>query len=96
MVIIWGDLAKSELTKIYNYIALDSVQNAEMVRDNLINAVGNLAKNPFKHPLDFLKIDNDGTWRAFEKYHYRISYQIYDEQVLIARIRHTSRSPLTY
>jgi len=27
-------------------------------------------------PPDKFKKNNDGTWRAFEKYHYRISYRI--------------------
>lgn len=37
MVVAWSDSAKAELRKAFKYIALDSLQNAEIVRDSLIN-----------------------------------------------------------
>jgi mRNA-degrading endonuclease RelE of RelBE toxin-antitoxin system len=55
-----------------------------------------LSNNPEKHQIDKLKIDNDGTWRAFEKFHYRISYRIFNDEILIIRMRHTSMSPDRY
>jgi len=72
------------------------VQNAEMVRDDLIDATINLTKHPEKHPLDKFKTDNDGTWRAFELHHYRVSYRVMETEIRIVRMRHTSRSPLPY
>jgi len=96
MVIVWSNSAKGELRKAFEYIALDSLQNAQMVRDTLIDQTIDLVKNPEKHPLDKFKKDNDGTWRAFEKHHYRISYRILKNQIRIVRMRHTSRSPLTF
>jgi len=72
------------------------VQNAEMVRDDLIDATINLAKHPEKHPLDKFKTDNDGTWRPFELHHYRVSYRVMETEIRIVRMRHTSRSPLPY
>ena len=96
MVVVWSDTAKAELKKAFEYIAWDSLQNAQIVRDTLIDHTIDLVKNPEKHPLDKFKKDNDGTWRAFEKYNYRISYRILKHQIRIVRMRHTSRSPLTY
>jgi len=96
MVVVWSDSAKAELKKAYEYIALDSLQNAKMVRDTLIDLTIELPNHPEKHSSDKFKKDNDGTWRAFEKYHYRISYRILKNQIRIVRMRHTSKSPLKY
>lgn len=96
MVVVWGKSARAELRKAFEYIALDSRQNAELVRDTLIDMTIDLSTNPFKHPLDKFKTSNDGTWRAFEKYHYRISYRVLKDEVRVVRMRHTSRSPTNY
>jgi addiction module RelE/StbE family toxin len=96
VVIKWSNSAKAELKKAFDYIAFDSLQNATMVRDTLIDMTIDLTANSEKHPLDKFKIDNDGTWRAFEKYHYRISYRVLKDQIRIVRMRHTSQSPLKY
>ena len=96
MVVVWSNNAKAELRKAYEYIALDSLENAELVRDTLIDLTIELPKHPDKYPLDKFKTDNDGTWRAFEIYHYRISYRILKDQIRIVRLRHTSMSPQNY
>lgn len=96
MVVVWSNSAKAELKKAFEYIALDSLQNAQIVRDNLIDATIELVENPEKHPLDKFKTENDGTWRACEVCHYRVSYRILKNEIRIVRMRHTSRSPLTY
>jgi addiction module RelE/StbE family toxin len=96
MVVVWSNSAKAELRKAFEYIALDSLQNAQMVRDTLIDLTIDLTENPEKHSLDKFKKNNDGTWRAFEKHHYRVSYRILKDQIRIVRMRHTSKSPLTY
>ena len=96
MVTVWSKRARAELLKAYLYIQLDSPQNAEMVRDDLIDATISLSENPRKHPTDKFKKDNDGTWRAFEKHHYRISYRIMANEIRVVRLRHTSRSPVNF
>jgi len=88
--------ARLELQKAYLYIRLDSLQNAEMVRDDIIDLTIELCKYPTKYPPDKFKTDNDGTWRAFEKHNFRISYRIMPTEIRIVRLRHTSRSPLTF
>lgn len=96
MVTIWSLSAKAELKKAYGHIAKDSPKNAIKVRDTLIDLTIALAKQPEKYPLDQYRLNNDGTWRAFEKYNYRISYRILPDQIRIVRLRHTRRSPLQY
>jgi plasmid stabilization system protein ParE len=67
-----------------------------MVRDNIVDATISLAKHPEKFPLDKFKTANDGTWRAFEMHHYRISYRLMANEIRIVRMRHASRSPLKF
>ena len=66
------------------------------MRDELIDLTIALSENPEKYALDKYKINNDGSWRAFEKYHYRVSYKITATQIRVVRLRHTSKSPLNY
>ena len=94
MVVVWINSAKSELKKAYEYIALDSLQNAQMVRDVLIDLTIDLSNHPQKHPNDKFKKDNDGTWRVLESI--IIVYLILKDQIRVVRMRHTSKSPLNY
>lgn len=96
MVVVWSNSAKAELKKAFEYIALESLQNARIVVEALVDMTLDLQDNPEKHPADRFKTNNDGTWRAFEKHHYRISYRILKNQVRVVRMRHTSRSPINY
>jgi len=67
-----------------------------MVRDDLVDLTIGLPKHPEKYGLDKFKKDNDGSWRAFEKHHYRVSYRITQKEIRIVRLRHTSKSPLSF
>ena len=96
MVVVWSYKARLELKKVFDYIALDSLKYAILVRDEIIDLTIALDKHPEKYGLDKYKINNDGSWRAFEKYRYRISYKITPNQIRIVRLRHTSKSPLHY
>lgn len=96
MVVVWNLNAKQELKRIYDYIFQDSRQNAIKVRQEIIDAVLSLPKHPDKYHPDKYKTNNDGTFRAFEIQHYRISYRVKKDQIRIIRLRHTSRSPLLY
>lgn len=96
MIVRWSKRAQSELQLAYDYIKLDSSQNAEKVKDKLISRTETLAAFPEIYPLDKYKINNRGQYRAFVLYHYRISYKVMKNAVLIVRLRHTSMSPLSY
>lgn len=67
-----------------------------MVIDELILLADKLPDQPEVFPPDKFKKNNDGSWRAFEKFRYRISYRITLKEIRIVRLRHTSRSPLAY
>ena len=73
-MVIWSKSAKMQLQKAFNFISRDSVQNAEKVRDEIIDRTIDLSKNPDIYPPDKYKKNNKGNYRAFEIYHYRISY----------------------
>lgn len=96
MVTVWSKRAQSELRKAYEYILQDSPKNAAKVRDEIIDMTLNLPNHPEKFPPDKFKNANNGNWRAFEIYHYRISYRVMPDEIRIIRMRHTSRSPLLY
>ena len=96
MVVIWSKQAQEELKKVFKKISLDSLQNAEKVRDTIIDLTLALPLHPKKFPLDKYKTDNDGSWRAFEKYHLRVSYRVMPDEIRIVRLRHTKRNPKLY
>lgn len=73
-----------------------SPKAALKVKNDILKTAGNLSKNPEIHSPDRFKKENDGSFRAFEKYRYRVSYQVKDTQVLILRVRHTKREPLEH
>lgn len=72
----------------------DSLQSAENVRNAIFSATDNLKYNPEIHPLDKYRKNNDGTFRAFEIYSYRIAYQLTKSEIRILRVRHTKQEPL--
>lgn len=76
MVTTWSKSAKGQLQAAFNYIKQDSPQNAENVRDEIIVITIELALKPEIHPPDKYKLKNDGTYRAFELHHYRVSYRV--------------------
>jgi plasmid stabilization system protein ParE len=94
--IIWRYGTKDELKKLYQFIKKDSHQNATDVRNGILNQIKRIAIHPEIFSLDKYKTANDGSYRAFELYHYRISYRVTDEALHIVRIRHTAQSPLSY
>lgn len=96
MVAVWSSTATAELKKAYDHIAEDSPENAVIVRDALIDLTLQLESFPEKYPLDRYRKNNDGSWRAFEKYNNRVSYRILKTQIRIVRLRHVKRSPLRY
>lgn len=73
--IVWTKAAQNQLREIFEYISIDSVQNALLVINDLTHAVGKIAEHPEKHKVDQYKKENEGTYRAFEKHHFRVSYR---------------------
>lgn len=96
MVIRWSRTAEIQLKRAFLYIRKDSYQNALKVRDDIVMMSESLSVNPERFPPDKFKKNNDGSYRAIELHHYRISFVILKEVVLIVRLRHTAMSPLLY
>lgn len=96
MVTIWTPGAEAQLLKAYIHILKDSPQNAQRVKDQIIDLSMELPKNPERFPLDKYRRNNDGTFRVFEIYSYRVSYRVTKYHILIVRLRHTSMTPSLY
>ena len=94
--IVWDSEALSQLQEIYEYIKEDSIASAKKVRKVILEETKKLPDNPEAHSLDRFKIKNNGSYRAFEKYKYRVSYRILQTEIRILRVRHTSRNPLKH
>lgn len=94
--IVWAPEAKKQLREIYDYIYLASPQGARKVRDEILATTKKLPPNPEIFPADVLKDGNNGSYRVFYIYSYRIVYKITADDILILRIRHTSREPEQY
>ena len=55
MVTVWSKRAQTELQKIYLFIQQGSFQNAEIVRDDIIDVAIDLYKHPEKHRFPSLR-----------------------------------------
>jgi plasmid stabilization system protein ParE len=94
--VVIDNVAKLQLNEAYKYIRKDSLQNADKVRAKILESIKALVEHPHKNPVDKYRSDNDGSYRAFEIYKYRISYYVSPEQIRVVRIRHTKMTPLQY
>jgi plasmid stabilization system protein ParE len=96
VAIIWDKEALSYLKLAIKYIRKDSPQNARHVKARIITCINELADNPMRHAADKYRDNNDGSYRAFEIYRFRIAYFISIDTIRIVRIRHTSQEPMNY
>lgn len=94
--VIWPNIVQKQLEKVYLFISQDSMANAQRVKSEIFAATTALIANPEKYPPDKYRLRNDGTVRAFELYHYRISYKITEKHIIIVRLRHTKMQPKSY
>lgn len=88
--------AKKSLRDAYNYIRKESVQNAEKVKGMILESIKELIKNPEIHNPDKYWNGNEGSYRAYEIYKYRITYHISPAEIRVIRIRHSKMNPLKY
>lgn len=95
-VITWSKTSLRQFEAAINYISLDSIQNAQKVRLDILNRINQLPAHPEIYTPDKYRINNDNSFRAFEIHRYRISYQVTSLKIYIIRIRHTSREPKLY
>jgi plasmid stabilization system protein ParE len=96
LIIKWNKRALNQLIKAIEYIEEDSEQNAAKVKNEIFDEINILTAHSEKFPPDKYKLNNDGSFRAFELYHYRVSYRFKRNEIRIIRIRHTKRNPKHY
>ena len=94
--VVWDSEALSELKTAYEYLKERSPSSAKKVRKAILEKTKALANHPEMYEPDRFKNNNDGNYRAFELYNYRIVYRITETEIRILRVRHTSREPLPY
>jgi len=95
-IIVWSPEAKKQLNAVYKFIQKDSPQNAIKVREDIVVATRKLLSHPEHYAPDKYKLNNDGTYRAFEKHSYRVAYRVLNTEIRILRVRHTSMEPLSH
>ncbi|MCD4678889.1 MAG: type II toxin-antitoxin system RelE/ParE family toxin [Bacteroidales bacterium] len=94
--IFWDNEAKKNLKKVLIHISKESPQGASIVKNKIFETVKMLSANPEMFEADKLKKNNDGSYRVFFAFNYRIAYKITDDAILILRLRHTSQEPIEY
>lgn len=94
--LVWTKRSQQHLKAAYDHIYEDSPQNAIKVVGSIAKAVNKAIINPEFYGPDKYKINNDGSYRAFEKYHYRIAYRYSKNIIRVLRIRHTKREPAEF
>jgi len=95
-VIVIDNLAKFQLKEAYEFIRLDSPKNAEKVKSEILAAIQKLSDHPERYHPDQYRLNNDGAYRAFELYKYRVSFHVSQTQITIIKICHTSMEPKPY
>ncbi len=92
----WDIKAVDELGEIFSYVSRKSQQAQQIIKQELKKSIEIIKTKPLAFEKDKLKTGNDGTYRAFVVYSYRVSYRFFENKILILRIRHTSKEPLEY
>lgn len=69
---------------------------AQRIKDKIKENLNLIKQNPYIFEADQLKNDNDGSFRKFNVTHVRIVYKIDDDQIIIARVRHSASEPKEY
>ena len=96
VTIEWRNTAANDFYDILEYLKEESELAVSIVGNFILDEIDSLTTYPKKYPIDRFKKNNNGNYRAFVVYNYRISYLIEEDTVYILRIRHTSREPLEH
>jgi len=96
MITEWGKRAVKQFRTAVLYIKNDSYQGAEKFRLGILKQIGKAARHPENYGLDKQKRMNDGSYRYFTKYSYRVSYRVMPHGIKVLRLRHTKRKPSLY
>ena len=91
--VIMPPAAKQSLREIVEYIKKDSPSAASKVRKRLFEVVGSLNKLPERFSKEILLDQKNGNYRSVTIWHFKIVYQILENEVLILKFIHTSINP---
>ena len=94
--LVWDSEAVFQFEEAYNFLKEKSPPSAQKVKDAILIELKNLPLHPENYELDRFKVNNNGQYRAFEIYSYRIAYRVLDSEIRILRLRHSSREPKQY
>ena len=95
--VVWDTEARAYFKEAIKFIRKKSPQGAETVKKTILQGIDLLAEGRVLHfEKDRLKAENDGEYRAFVSYDYRITYKITPENIQVLRVRHTSQEPFEY
>lgn len=94
--ILWDGEARLYFKQAIQFIRQESPQGAITVKRTILERVANLKYDAEIYEADRFKLDNDGSYRAFTVFSYRITYKVSLTQILILRVRHTSQNPINY
>jgi plasmid stabilization system protein ParE len=94
--LVWTRRSQQHMRALYKYIVENSPQNAMKVLNDIIAATEKVIANPEYYNPDKYKIENDGSYRAFEKHGYRIVYRYQKNIIRVLRVRHTKMEPKNY
>jgi plasmid stabilization system protein ParE len=94
--ITWTKNATRQFKAAIKFIREDSEQNAEKVKETILDKINGLSDDRFVHRQDPYKRNNDGKYLYFEILRYRIVYYAEANEVFIIRVRHTSMEPKKY
>lgn len=96
IVVTWSKDASSHFAEILDYLHSESPLAASIVRNTILELVEKLSVHPLAHPPDRFRKIKSADFRAFSVFSYRISYYVDKTEIIILRIRHTSREPLLF
>jgi len=94
--ISWDKQAITNFREAIKYIRKESNQNADKVKSAVLDKIDDLLEHPEAHYPDKYKLNNDGNYRAFEIYTFRIGYLVKENEIIIVRIRSTKQEPANY
>ena len=94
--LLWTRRSQLDMTALYKYVCEDSMQIALKIVNDIVAATEKAISNPEFYNPDKFKIDNDGSYRAFEKHRFRIAYRYQNNIIRVLRVRHTKMEPRNY
>lgn len=94
--VTWTKRAIRQFNAAIEYIRQESDQNADKVKEKILDKINQLSDDKITHRRDPYKKNNDGHYLYFEILKYRIVYYAEPKEVFIIRIRHTGMEPKKY